>query len=93
MSNENQCFNCSAVKIKEKESSVEMTEKELSHVSEDVEEPAVSSESLLDDEDVLAVVIHQTDHLRADLIHMQHPVVRVSVVDGSSGSLLRKSSV
>ena len=43
-------------------------------------------------EDVLAVVVHQSDHLRADLKHMAHPVVKVTIVDGSNGELLRKSS-
>jgi len=82
----------SAVKIKETESAVEMTELEQPQTSDVIEELVESSESLLDDEDVLAIIVHQTDHLRADLIHMSHPVVRVSVVDGSNGSLLRKSS-
>ena len=69
-----------------------MAEMDEPGTSEAVEETGKPSEPMTD-EDVLAITVHQTDHLRADLIHMSHPVVRVSVVDGSNGSFLRKSSV
>ena len=41
---------------------------------------------------VLGVTIHHTDHLQADLKYMTHPVVRVSIVDGSTGSYLPKTT-
>uniref|UniRef100_F6YJE7 SH3 domain-containing protein n=1 Tax=Ciona intestinalis TaxID=7719 RepID=F6YJE7_CIOIN len=45
-----------------------------------------------DDGLVLGVTVHHSDHLRADLKYMAHPVVRVSIVDGSNGAYLKKSN-
>nr|CAB3220659.1 jouberin-like [Phallusia mammillata] len=44
-----------------------------------------------DDGLVLGVTVHQSDHLRASLKYISHPVVRVSLVDGSTGQFLLKS--
>lgn len=41
--------------------------------------------------EVLCVTVHGADRLRAS-VHVAHPVVRVSVVEGESGELLKKSS-
>ncbi len=39
--------------------------------------------------EVIAVTIHRTDKLKTDFI-MSHPVVRVTVVNGDTGMLLKK---
>ena len=44
------------------------------------------------DEELLSITVHRSDHLRADLKNISHPVVRVSLVDGQSGNYLTKSS-
>ena len=58
------------------------------------EEDAAGEEGTLEpqEDNVLAITVHKSDHLRADLKHISHPVVRVSVVDGSNGTYLPKSS-
>ncbi|XP_078486609.1 jouberin-like isoform X2 [Ciona intestinalis] len=57
----------------------------------DPEDPGVAP-PFEDDGLVLGVTVHHSDHLRADLKYMAHPVVRVSIVDGSSGAYLKKSN-
>lgn len=55
----------------------------------DEDAPKTESVALVDDGQVMEVIVHRTDKLRANFL-LQHPLVRIHVIDADTGQHVSK---
>ena len=60
-------------------------------LTQEEEERRKQREAIEDEGQILSVMVHRTDKLKNDF-HIQHPLVRVHVIDEDTGKYLPKQS-